>query len=126
MDSKTMQTILRMISDAQFAHAPDKDRDDEIAYRFHEGIYEGLQMAFAIVEAVEKKEESDDETVKPPIGIAPYYIVAWSRIAELADAISRYRTRVKRDETVVQKWANEIVWQCSMIEALRKKGESDG
>lgn len=59
MNGRTKQKILTAISDAQYAHAPDKDRDDESAYRFHEGICVGLQMAFDIVETVERamKEE---------------------------------------------------------------------
>lgn len=59
MDGRTKRKILTAISDAQYAHAPDKDRDDESTYRFHEGVYEGLQMAFDIVESVERamKEE---------------------------------------------------------------------
>ena len=57
---------------------------------------------------------------KPPIGVTSYYIVAWSRIKDLADAIVRESVSVVRDEETVERWANEIEWQCSMINALRK------
>lgn len=56
---------------------------------------------------------------KPNIGVEPYYIAAWGRIRELADAISRHWSNEKRDEKFVGKLAEEIKLQCSMIEALR-------
>ena len=57
----------------------------------------------------------------PPIGVTPYYIVAWSRIKDLAEAITRESLGVTRDEKTVERWANEITWQCTMIDALKKK-----
>ena len=40
--------------------------------------------------------------------------VAWRRIHELAVAMQR-----EKDDKTVSKWANEITWQCTLIEAMR-------
>jgi len=56
---------------------------------------------------------------KPPRGIKPYYIAAWQRIGELIEAIKRQYESADGDAGLVEKWANEISWQASMIEALR-------
>ena len=53
------QKIMTMIADEQYAHAPDKDRDSEDDYRFHEGMYSGLQMAWDIVESFGKQKDGD-------------------------------------------------------------------
>ena len=59
---------------------------------------------------------------KPPIGVTPYYIVAWGRIKDLAEAISRHSLGVERDEKTVDRWAKEIRYLCTMMEALKKDG----
>lgn len=56
---------------------------------------------------------------KPPIGVKPYYVAAWQRIGELIDAIERQYESHDGDAKLVEKWANEIQWQCSLIESLR-------
>ena len=61
MDNKTVQKVLRLISDTQFAHAPVRDREDESTYRFHKGMYAGLQMAYDIIEEALKQEQKDGD-----------------------------------------------------------------
>ena len=61
MDRKTRLKILSMISDVQYAHAPDKDRDSEEDYRYHEGMYAGLQMAYDIVYSLGERKDGDGE-----------------------------------------------------------------
>ena len=53
--------ILTMITDEQYAHAPDKDRDSEDDYRYHEGMYAGLQMAYDIVYSLGERKDGDGE-----------------------------------------------------------------
>ena len=59
IDRKTRLKIMSMISDEQFAHAPDKDRDTEEEYRYHEGMYAGLQIAYDIVNNVDREKDGD-------------------------------------------------------------------
>lgn len=60
----------------------------------------------------------DEYEGKPPLGIAPYYIIAQSRISSLAQAIDRYALEAKAETGVIKKWAKEIVAQCDLIETL--------
>lgn len=62
-------------------------------------------------------------TAKPSLGVKPYWVAAWSRIGELASAIERQHESPKPNTKLVEKWANEISWQCTIIEALR--GDDD-
>ena len=57
----------------------------------------------------------------PPLGVKPAWMVAWSRIAELCGAIERQYESQNGDPELVEKWAQEIGWQCSMIEALKEE-----
>ena len=59
IDRKTRLKIMSCISDEQFAHAPDKDRDTEEEYRYHEGMYAGLQIAYDIVNNVDREKGGD-------------------------------------------------------------------
>ena len=43
---------------------------------------------------------------------------AWVRIYELAAAIHNIG-----DEKLAKKWANEITWQCTIIEAMTEESE---
>ena len=61
IDRKTRLKIMSMISDEQFAHAPDKDRDTEEEYRYHEGMYAGLQIAYDIVNNVDREKDGDGD-----------------------------------------------------------------
>lgn len=65
------------------------------------------------------------ELEKPPLGARPYYITAWSRIGELAEAIYRQYEAAKGDPELVSRWAEEIGWQCTMIQSLQED-ENDG
>ena len=55
---------------------------------------------------------------KPPLGVKPSWMVAWQRIGELADAIERQYESSNGNYKLVEKWAQEIGWQCSIIEAF--------
>lgn len=59
---------------------------------------------------------TDEYEGKPPLGIAPYYIIAQSRISSLAQAIDRYALEAKAETGVIKKWAKEIVAQCDLVE----------
>ena len=51
---------------------------------------------------------------------------AWFRICELATAIkSEYMMQKDRDATLVEKWAQEITWQCSIINAFKEENKHD-
>ena len=60
---------------------------------------------------------------KPPLGVKPAWMVAWSRIAELIDAIERQYESPHGDARLVEKWAQEIGWQCVIIEAFEAQEE---
>ena len=60
---------------------------------------------------------------KPPIGTAPYYIVARNRISSLTQAIDRYALSDVGDMKEIKAWAKEIFAQCEMIEEL-SEGEN--
>lgn len=55
---------------------------------------------------------------RPVLGVKPYHVAAWQRIGELAEAIERQYQSDKGDTELVQMWAAEIGWQCSIIESL--------
>lgn len=52
---------------------------------------------------------------KPPIGVAPHWYFAQSRIKELSEAITRY-SKYKlfhiNEANLIKYWANEIILQC--------------
>ena len=60
-------------------------------------------------------------TEKLLLGVAPYYIPAGTRITELAQAIIRYTDAGCGGQTkCIIKWAQEIIEQCRLIEAMQK------
>lgn len=61
---------------------------------------------------------------KPTLGVKPAWLVAWSRIAELIAAIERQYESQNGNARLVEKWAKEIGWQCSIIEAFKDEEES--
>ena len=61
---------------------------------------------------------TETEEEKPVLGTKPYYVAAWQRIGELAEAIERQYQSNKGDTELVQMCAAEIGWQCSIIESL--------
>ena len=65
------------------------------------------------------------ELKKPPLGAEPYWLHAWSRIGELAEAICRQYEAAHGDPKLVSEWAAEIGWQCAMIQSLQED-ENDG
>lgn len=93
-----------------------------------QAIYEKMEAdVFALgreIERLERQNAIDREInkpqeQKPPHGVKPYYVAAWQRIGELIEAIERQYESADGDAGLVEKWANEISWQASMIEALR-------
>lgn len=50
---------------------------------------------------------------KPPLGTAPYYIIAESRIIDLTMAINRYLEN--RSYENVKEWAKEIYLQADLL-----------
>lgn len=50
---------------------------------------------------------------------------AWSRIADLVDAIHCEYEKRDGDASLVEKWANEITWQCSIIESFKEEDKED-
>ena len=67
-----------------------------------------------------KKIQNNEEQ---SLGIKSFDIVAWRRIGELIGAIERQCCSRKRSAKLVEKWANEITWQTTMIEALQEEQE---
>lgn len=70
-----------------------------------------------VVELVQKEDKRND---KPPLGVMPAELTAWSRISDLVDAIRRHCESTKGNEKLVRRWANEITWQCSIIESMKE------
>lgn len=62
----------------------------------------------------------DRQAKKPPLGVMPAELTAWSRIADLTDAIKRHCESTNGNEKLVRRWANEITWQCSIIESMKE------
>lgn len=63
---------------------------------------------------------------KLPLGVKPACMAAWSRIGELIAAIERQYESPHGDAKLVEKWAQEIAWQCSIIEAFEdEEAEKD-
>lgn len=54
--------------------------------------------------------------IEPPLGAAPYYISASSRISELGLAI--HKNSNTDDLSNIKAWANEILLQCRLIEDM--------
>ena len=64
--------------------------------------------------------EKDGQDEKPPLGVMPAELAAWSRIADLVDAIRRHCESTNGNAKLVKKWANEITWQCALIESMEE------
>ena len=63
---------------------------------------------------------ADEQPEKPPLGVTPADLAAWRRIANLADAIRRQYESQNGNAKLVKKWANEITWQCALIESMEE------
>ena len=57
---------------------------------------------------------------KPPLGVEPAWLVAWRRIGDLIAAIERQYESQNGSAEKVKVWAEEITWQCSIIEAMKE------
>ena len=65
--------------------------------------------------------ENKETVQKPPVGVAPYHIVAVGRINELLKAIGRYINYQKptRDTTALVKlWVTELGAQVDLLDTL--------
>ena len=60
---------------------------------------------------------------KPHLGVKPYWMVAWSRISDLVEAIERQYEDANGNAELVELWAREIVLQCQILNRL--KGQND-
>lgn len=96
--------------------------EDENIYR---NMLEGVYALGDAIDLLREQAGIDREIDRPDVpGIKPYYLAAWQRIGDLAEAIERQCWSGDGDTKPVQKFAAEIGWQCSMIESL--KGAEDG
>ena len=50
---------------------------------------------------------------------------AWIRIRELVEAIKSEYEKQDGDALLVDKWAQEITWQCSIIDAFKEEDKHD-
>lgn len=57
-----------------------------------------------------------EEQQAPPLGCKPAWMVAWSRIGDLAGAIQRQYESAIGNAQLVGEWAKEIQMQCKIIE----------
>ncbi len=62
---------------------------------------------------------------KPPLGAPPAFIRCEERIKELADAISRASDEGRNYTGHITLWANEIIWQCEIMEKADKEYETN-
>jgi len=60
---------------------------------------------------------------KPPLGVKPYWMVAWSRISDLAEAIERQYEDANGNAELVELWAREIVLQCQILNLEEQKND---
>lgn len=58
-----------------------------------------------------------ENTQRPPVGAAPYFIQAGIRIGELGEAISKYSTTAEIHK--IREWASEIILQCDLIREMK-------
>ena len=61
----------------------------------------------------------------PPIGCKPAWLVAWSRISDLIGAIERQYESPVGNAKLVERWAEEIIMQCRIIEHSEKRFNED-
>lgn len=62
---------------------------------------------------------------KPPLGVKPYWMVAWSRISDLTEAIERQYENANGNTELVELWAKEIILQCRILNQLKEERERD-
>lgn len=106
------------------AEGKDLTEEEEAAY---DAMVAEVKQLGCEIEELEREavRQLESQPVKPPLGAEPYYITAWSRIGELAEAICRQYEAAKGDPELVSRWAEEIGWQCAMIQSL-EEAENDG
>lgn len=113
MDKKTIQDIWRYLIDCGQSDTEKFKLGDTIRFK-------PSQVADLLEKMPEDEpEEKVDHKVypKPPLGVAPYQIVAQGRICDLAEAIARYAS--EGSYKPIEKWAREIIEQCSLVEYLK-------
>ena len=103
-----------------------KDLTEEEEATYDAMVAEVHQLGREIEELErENVRQLESQPVKPPLGAEPYWLHAWSRIGELAEAICRQYEAAHGDPKLVSEWAAEIGWQCAMIQSLQED-ENDG
>lgn len=60
---------------------------------------------------------------KPPLGVKPYWMVSWSRISDLVEAIERQYEDASGNAKLVELWAREIVLQCQILNLEEQKND---
>lgn len=63
---------------------------------------------------------NEHQLSKPPLGVKPYWMVAWSRISDLAEAIERQYEDENGNTELVELWAREIILQCQILKQLKE------
>lgn len=63
---------------------------------------------------------------KLPLGVKPYWMVAWSRISDLVEAIERQYEDANGNAELVELWAREIVLQCQILKQLKEHKDDEG
>lgn len=58
---------------------------------------------------------------KPPLGVKPYWMVAWSRISDLIEAIERQYEDANGNAELVELWAREIILQCQILKQIKEQ-----
>ena len=76
------------------------------------------QFAVRIREVREEIENIDHQKEKKQELIRPADQNAWSRIGDLAEAIRHQYESSNGDIDAVRKYAEEITWQCSIIDSI--------
>lgn len=83
-----------------------------------------VEVPWQLADDLLKLAKGQQEPQKPALGVAPYYVSAWRRIGELAEAIQRQYEQADGDPKLVDQWAKEIGWQCALIESMREDEEN--
>ena len=81
-----------------------------------DGIYDQLAVKLRTIR--EEIENIGRQAEKKQEPIRPADQNAWSRIGDLAEAISHQYESSDGDVDAVRKYAEEITWQCSIIDSI--------
>ena len=107
---------MKMSSDINYVRCDDcaKHGTKECEW-FEKSYLHGTSKILACSDGVEKIHALND--------VKPAWIAAWSRIGELAVAIHQQYEVRNGDANLVKQYAEEITWQCSIIDAMKEDDE---